>query len=347
MPENDNQFEQYSALIEYLIRGGASIDYVSNHIRDLNKLNGNEDAPEAIEDMVIGDYQALLGRKSRPIQHEVEKFVTTETVGNFTLQDCNTSLHLTTKEERTACRVALTRMIAKGIIERDGKKTGLYRRLDKKVDLMDWLNAPTDDFRINLPLGIGRLATLYPANICIVAGSSNAGKTAFLLNIIKANMEAYKVYYFNSEMGPTELKTRLSLFEDVPLTSWKFFPIERATNFPDVITQEKAIFIIDFLEVTKDFYEVAGVLSEIQQKLKHGVCFVALQKKTGSDVGRGGEGTLEKARLYLSLDHDPDSNIVKIVKAKAWRDHTRNPNGMTRRYSLVKGSKILPKGEWQ
>jgi hypothetical protein len=341
-----DKFEAYSSLIEYLFRGGATVDFVGNHIKALNNLDGRIYSDTAIEDMVQGDYEALLGKKSRPIQHEMEVFVTTETSGSFTLRDCYDALHLKNKDEQVSCRVALSRLVKQGIIERSGKKTGLYRKLDRKVEIMDWQHAPTDDFEIALPLGIPRLCKLYPANIAVVAGTSNAGKTAFLLNIVKLNMARYKIYYFNSEMGETELRLRLSLFDDVPLDSWKFFPIERATDFPDVITQEKAIFIIDFFEVWKDFYEVSGVLSAIQQKLKHGVCFIALQKKSGSDVGRGGEGTLEKARLYLSMDHDPESNIIKIVKAKAWRNHDRNPNGMSRRYSLAQGSKLIAKGEW-
>ena len=37
-----------------------------------------------------------------------------------------------------------------------------------------------------------------------------------------------------------------------------------------------------------------------------------------------------------------DRGIIKITKAKAWRDSTTNPNGMVRRFNLVGGWKFSP-----
>lgn len=343
----------YSALTEWMAKGGATPEQAVELITKLHDYEKFDYTPESISDMVYGDFQALLeGRKTRnrPIQKEVESFVTSVTAGygsvTISLLDCYNSLHLKTAEEKTAARMAIKRLVSKGVLESSGGKSGVYRSVDRSATQMDYLNANGEPFRIGLPLSIERMATLYPSNIVIIAGSSNSGKTAFLLNIVKGNMKNYPIYYLNSEMGETELRLRLSLFEDTPLNGWSAKFYERASNYQDLVTGEKAIFIIDYLEVSKDFYEVAGIISEIHQKLKEGVCIIALQKKSGYDIGRGGEGTLEKARLYLSLDRDSDSNICKIVKAKAWGEHGDNPNGKVTRYKLVKGSKIIQKGEW-
>ena len=93
---------------------------------------------------------------------------------------------------------------------------------------------------------------IYPKNIIIVAGATNAGKTALLLNVVRMNMDRYEVIYFSSEMGEQELRLRLEKFGQA-LNSWKFKPIERPTRFSDVIVPD-AINIIDYLELTEDFY---------------------------------------------------------------------------------------------
>jgi len=244
--------------------------------------------------------------------------------------------------------VALSRLWNKDkVIEKHGQKDGCYRRIETEIEEVNFLNAPTDDFPLALPLGIDTYCKLYPGNIVIVAGSKSAGKTAFLLNIVKENMSKNEIIYLNSEMGDTEFRKRLELFE-MPLSSWNFRAYHRAVNFADLITAEKKIFIVDFLEVTTDFWKVAQYIQEIHNKLKEGICIIALQKSEGRDNGRGGDFSKEKARLYISLDYIPNQKInqVKIVDAKAWRTET-NPRGLYRNYKLVKGAKFIADSHWE
>ena len=97
-------------------------------------------------------------------------------------------------------------------------------------------------------------------------------------------------------MGETELKKRLELF-GLPLDEWKFKVYPRAENFADLITPEKKIFIIDFLEVTEDFWKVSKFIKDIHGKLKEGICIIALQKSEGKASGRGGDFSKEKDYL--------------------------------------------------
>ena len=58
-----------------------------------------------------------------------------------------------------------------------------------------------------------------PKNIIVVAGTPNAGKTAFLLNVVQMNMSGkMPIHYFSSEMGSMEFKGRLQKF-DLPSAS--------------------------------------------------------------------------------------------------------------------------------
>ena len=51
--------------------------------------------------------------------------------------------------------------------------------------------------------------------------------------------------------------------------------------------------IIDFLEISENFYEIGGRLREIHDKLKGAVAVVALQKNAGTQTGLGGYRGME------------------------------------------------------
>lgn len=159
--------------------------------------------------------------------------------------------------------------------------------------------------------------------------------TAFLFNIARYNMHKHKIVYFTSEMGAEEVKIRLSGF-DCNYEDWNFPIIDRSSNFADVIRPD-CINIIDFLEITDNFYAIGGEIKKIFDKLGSGLAFIALQKKKGCELGRGAEFSMEKSRLYLSID----SGELKIVKAKNWAKPEYNPNGMKFKFKLVNGCKFI------
>ncbi|MGD0277306.1 MAG: hypothetical protein ABSB79_14840, partial [Syntrophales bacterium] len=241
---------------------------------------------------------------------------------------------------------ALSRHVGKDL-ERDPSINGRYRRIDKNVEAVDFLTAPTEEFPINWPLGIKKQCIICPGNIIVIAGSKSAGKTAFLLNTVKLNMNKHEIIYFNSEMGDSEFRKRLELFDDKKLTDWNFKPWHRTSNFSDLITAEKKIFIIDYLEVTDEFWKVAHYISDIHSKLKEGICIIVLQKSEAKETGRGGDFSKEKSRLYLSLDYlsDQNENRLKIIDAKAWRTK-ENPRGKYKTYKLINGSEYCETSEW-
>jgi hypothetical protein len=181
-----------------------------------------------------------------------------------------------------------------------------------------------------------------PKNVIVVAGSPNAGKTAFLLNVVKMNMGGkMPIHYFSSEMGSMELKGRLQKF-NIPLEKWRFNAKERSTNFDDVI-QPDDMNIIDFLEISDEFWKVGGDIKRIFDKLKNGIAIIALQKHPKATMARGGVGTLEKPRLYITMD----SGIMKIEKGKNWKNSEVNPNGLQIRFKLVQGAEFKPQDDWQ
>lgn len=330
-----------------LIKGGCELPFVD---QVLNILARNS-TPSFPENEIRSKIDSALKRaesRERNLAAEIREWVLT-TEGNFLTTDVHKELQLTTRDNMKAAVMALSRLCdgKNPLIEKYGNKRGCYRRIETDIETVDFLTAPTGDFPISWPMDIHDHCIIYPGNIVIVAGSKSAGKTGFLLNTVKKNMHQHEIVYLNSEMGDTEFRKRLELFDGVPLSSWNFRAYHRSSNFADLITPEKKIFIVDFLEVTTDFWKVAQYIQEIHKKLKEGICIIALQKAEGKDTGRGGDFSKEKARLYLSLDylHDQKVNRIKITDAKAWRTE-RNPRGMYRNYKLVKGSMFMPVTDW-
>ncbi len=231
----------------------------------------------------------------------------------------------------------LSRLVDEEIIERVGKKNGQFRLIDNTLNETDWRNAAIDDYYdLKMPLGLDKLMYFYPKNIMVIAGSPNAGKTSFVLNVVKMNNDK-EIHYFNSEMGPEELRQRLYGFEDLTENAWNHVMFyDRNNNFADVIKPD-ALNIVDFLEITDSFYQIADEIRKIHDKLNKGVCIICLQKKKGSEMGRGAEFSLEKPRVYLSLDFQS----LKIVKCKNPKVHNVDVNGKEISFKLINGSTFM------
>jgi len=275
-----------------------------------------------------------------PVSRTVEHIIQEQVHGYFYFNDLYRIVqNCTDGVTEGAVRQTLKRLAKDGVVEKT-KKWGEYRKVEDDCMPMDFVNAPTEEMDVRLPLGISELISIYPKNILLIAGVFDAGKSCFMLNTVKLNMDTHDVYYFNSEMGASELRLRLSKFEDIGLEDWRFFPFERSANFSDVVRPDD-INIIDYLEVEDNFFLIAKELKMIHEKLDKGIALIALQKDPYKEFGRGGSFGLEKPRLYMTLDR---GGVAKIIKAKNWRGAS-NPNGKICNFKIVNGSQLTG-DEW-
>jgi hypothetical protein len=291
---------------------------------------------------------AFKRREHREINltKEIEDYIEA-TNGDFSATECYNILQGATNGDtltinRRSVKDILRRIWkTTGRIQKVGNRDGVYRRVDEVAEEIDWLNASTEPLPIKFPLKVEEYAAIYPKNIIVIAGEPNAGKTAFMMNLAIMNARSQKISYFSSEMGAIELKTRISRF-DISLDQWKAIKFkERCGNFADVIDPD-GLTIIDFLEITDDFYKIAAFIKELYDKLNTGICIIGIQKSRGKDIGRGGELGLEKPRLYLAME----PGKIKIIKAKAWAKEGVNPNGLQREFKLVQGAKFIEETPW-
>lgn len=271
---------------------------------------------------------------NRDLSERLTEYISV-TEGYFSVTECDKELQIVTAQAKTARRVAIHRMRERGILEKHPSKAGIYRRVEYDSPVIEWETADISaTVPIRWPFQLENYALIYPKNIAVIAGAPNAGKTAFLLNVIKLNMERFMIHYYSSEMGPEEMKLRLSKFTDVE--HWVFDARERSSNFADVIYPND-LNIIDYMEITSgEFFRIAEELRMIFDKLNKGIAIIALQKKRGAELGRGAEFSLEKPRLYLSMD----AGTLKIIKAKNWAVEGENPNGVEFKFKLFQGARF-------
>ena len=278
---------------------------------------------------------------TEPLKKRIEDWVR-DTTGWFSYDDIDKDLGIKTPGDKDNRRQIIKRLKESSIIETHPKNNKLLRFINTSVRKINFKTAgkrtPLD---IKFPFEIDQFLNVYSRNLIVVAGSPDAGKTAWLLNFIKQNQDIHTIFYQSSEMEKNELAARLLNFEGMELADWKFEAEERSGDFADVIRPD-CINIVDYMELTTDVYLVAEYLKAIHEKLTTGIAIIALQKKRGVELGRGGEFSLEKPRLYLTMD----KGKMTIAKAKNWKDPEFNPNDMVINYKIVGGCKFIINEDW-
>ena len=212
------------------------------------------------------------------------------------------------KNLQSNIRQCLSRLAKEGTIKK--VRRGIYRRPtdNKDASRIDFLNASTTPVEVRWPLELEEIVRLYPKNLVVVGGFPNAGKTAFLLDFARLNMNRFNIKYLSSEMGPEELKVRLEGFQKqygIALETWadqvEFRMLlqlsRRAIHraMLDLIDPD-GVTIIDYLEIHDDFHKVAGPLRQIFDPLDGGVALIGLQKDPDVKWNRGKSFSLEKPR---------------------------------------------------
>jgi hypothetical protein len=332
-------------LANILVKGGCETDFM-NEIMMMAALSCNPPFPENEVKTKIMSAIQRAERRERNLTHEISEWVLSSS-GVFLSSEVAKCLHLSSREDQKNLSTVLRRL-SQGenrIIEKVGNKNGSFRLLENNADTIDVLSADTTPFNIKLPLGVHEYVTVHKGNVIIIAGESNAGKTAYCLNIARINKQSHHVNYLSNEMQDgTELRIRLEEFPE-PLESWKAVNFRyRCDNFPDVIKPDD-VNIIDYLDEGGDgeAYKMTSRIRAISAKLNKGIAVICIQKSSGKSFGFGGEGTLNTARLYLTIAR---TGVLTIEKGKIWRQKSVNPNKMSIKFKLVSGCNFIKDGEW-
>lgn len=205
-------------------------EYLAGHLDSLlQRFQEARGVTESVEDV-----KPVANTGSRKITSELREWVELQT-GYFFVTNCYRELHLLQKEQQSAARVVISRLVKDGVLDKHPTESGRYRRVENQAEARDFLSVSNSCLDVKWPFEIERLYRAMPKNIIIVAGCPDSGKSAFCLDFVRLNMGKHEIYYFSSEMGAIELRDRLSKF-DMPLENWKRCKfMERSSNFADVV----------------------------------------------------------------------------------------------------------------
>jgi hypothetical protein len=316
---------------------------LANHIGAW-KRNGSH--PAEISDKIKEKIRQIDMKLSgaRPIHKQVKEWVLMSG-GIFTVTDCYRDLGFVTKSDKDAARKSLSRLVEEGVIAHHGDRRGCYRLVENLYEVIDHENADDTPLDLTLPFGLHKHMEWFPKGIGVVAGDTDAGKTAIMLNLAHDNQGKFpKVVYIATEMGPALLKRRLQkfcwandrLYPDA--VKGITFHHPKTRNLMDLVEPD-AFNVIDYYELTGDqFRDVAGYFPQIYDRLDKGVAFVALQKKFGANLGRAAELAMEKPLLYLSLNR---GGVARIEKCKTEWTEDFQPYAIEFKYKVWGGCKLM------
>jgi hypothetical protein len=316
---------------------------------DINKAAGNGvPVPESKISEYLDAIQTLIPiptDRTKPNLSDLIREWVLSTDGVFLSTDVAKDLNLSTRVDRGNLSKVLERLRKENLIAKHGDRRGQFRVVDHSMAPMNWKDADVSNtVNLALPLGLHKLMHLYPKNVIVIAGDTNAGKTAYLLNLVRENAGDFKITYFTNDETPEEIRKRVNRFSEAgmdtePFDKCQFIP--RASNFLDVMDPD-GVSIIDYLKLTDQFWKVGEEIERIRERLMKGVAIIAIQKDKNAAMGRGGDFAAEAARLYFTLE----KNMVNIVKMKNLVDNNKDPNGKSVKFSLWGGCKFVPKGGW-
>jgi hypothetical protein len=264
--------------------------------------------------------------------------------GTFKVSDLDAELGIKDKDDKLQRTAILEQMCKEGFLERVGQQRGAYRVKDSKAKVLS-LDAPAEpEVKMWLPFGLQNNVRIQQKNIIIIAGETNAGKTSMMMNMAFMQRRHSHCTYMCSEMNGAELADKTASYGAKEEWDHCTF-LERTRNFHDTIVPD-GINYIDYLEIYDNFFAIGEDIRKIYDALTTGVAVIAIQKATGTDLGRGGAFTIEKARLSISLySHgkmlDGIIGSAKVTKAKNIRSGW-NPDGREIFYTLRGGYYFNP-----
>jgi hypothetical protein len=337
----------------WLLKGGAGIDNVPLILAPCaSGRYSYEDENDLGYDVNQATKTAELrffGGNTENLQDEIDKWVCDKS-GTWTLQIGYNELHLVTKQKKDHFRQCIHRAYKKGLCEPTGRKAGTYRTINHDITPIDIFNTTDDYLNIEYPLELHKWYRTLPG-VVVIAGTPDAGKTAFSLHFCSMNMNrGVPIRYISSDMTPMEFKYRAKSFEpDIPLEYWrKVEIIEGDGEYEDLIIPD-GINIIDYMECDEDFYLVGKWLRGIRDKLSgSGFALVSLQKKFGMNLAYGAETTLKAPKMYITLEgNPPEGGIAKCEKVKGRREDGKSLYKREASFRIHNTTKMILTSEWE
>ena len=272
--------------------------------------------------------------------------------GEFKIYEIIKDLGIRTEDDISELKFALHGLCVVGKIKENKRKNGTYTKIDISLEKMKRVEDRTPPIDLWLPFGLHDKVVVIRGSLIIVAGVGNAGKSTFCLNFTEKNMDKYRIRYISSEWTNEERDIQLEDF-GANIDEWDekvdFFAKKDVTSSFDNYIDPEKINIIDYYEKYDNYGEIPGDLRAIADKLTSGIAIVAMQKKTGMTHGYGGEGTVNRAQLYVNLDInelDPRKRMATIRKLKKAKDRKYSIERLSCEFEYDHKGRIVEQSDW-
>jgi len=196
---------------------------------------------------------------------------------------------------------------------------GLYRKI-KPIKPIRWRDADETkyyDFRWPKShsdystFGFEDTINVSQNDLVVITGVSNYGKSTIALNILGENVDVNPCILMGNEYATLDnlpspkFKRRMLKMDWVEWADGededKFLLLPVRKDYEDYIEGGK-LTIIDWINLTDNFYKIGQVLEDIKTATGQGVSVAVLQKEEGADLGRGKGFTRDMADVYFNID---------------------------------------------
>jgi hypothetical protein len=271
--------------------------------------------------------------------------------GKFKLFDMLKETGITHADDIVNAKLAIQDLEMEGIIKAD-KHNGIYVKINISLEKMKRIKNRRPPLDLWLPLGLHEKVVVTRGSLIIIAGVTNAGKSAWFLNFTEKNKDKHKIRYVSSEWTNEERDGHLEDF-GVDVDEWDekvdfYAKKDIASSFDNYVDPDN-ITIIDYLESYDDYAGIPGALRDIADKLVDGIAIVAIQKKAAMTHGYGGEGTANRAQLYINIDKnelDFRKRIATIRKLKKAKDRKYSIEHLSCEFEYDGKGRIVDQTGW-
>jgi energy-coupling factor transporter ATP-binding protein EcfA2 len=224
-----------------------------------------------------------------------------------------------TPEKMLAIRRSLSREKAAGNIDTTNQR-GVWRRVDRTIEFCD-LSLRSEksikELDAKLPLQMESLVTVFRGDLIVVAGRTNSGKSSFALELAMLNKHLHP-RYCSCELTIEQVQDRaLKDGKSLEDLSGIQFAMKHG-DYQDVM-EEGCLNIVDFLSAPNgEYYLIPPLITKIHERMNGtGLLLVCLQKDKGRRSGEGGEKTLHRSNLYLTMDRQENGqHWLNVEKCK-------------------------------
>lgn len=272
---------------------------------------------------------------------------------NVTVRQIQDDLDIGTIRGKNNLKQILRRMKEANEIRHVGY--GLYRGVKKFNNLRWWELNNLEPFEFGYPMGddysdfgFGETILLYGGDVVVIGGVSQTGKTALAINILRENADRHKCLIMGSEFTTADGKISPRTLGRLNRLDWdwmnegkpKFDMLPVREHYEDYIDGEHDIYLIDWINLTDNFYLIGKIIDDIHANLGQAIAVVVLQKSEEAKLPRGRDFPRDLASLLFTIDiYGSWQSRLTVVKAKSPKGTTLD--GRMWKFDIVEGGSRL------